>query len=930
VRSLALVTLALFLTAAGFAQQVQTSDVANTQPLQSVNVKYVQGVGPGYWPTAGSGLTLNLAKGTAFCSGAIATYAGGTLTMTNSATNYIYLDPTSSCAPAVSTSAFTAAQIPIAVVIASGGAITTITDDRTWFSSLNPSSVGATGCGVNYSCAYYPNDTGTGTTLNHPVKGDGAQPLSVLSLSSADYAQGRSTGLIGFCVAGCGTSGMATIAYAGNQVPCVFDNVATKGDFVEVGTTGLCSDNVLAGFNENPEVHLFFGKVHTTIGSAGTTTIDLMPFGSYGNFGSGANGPYFVTNYGGGQMSSLGTPFEDTRSPGTAALPAFNFSGISRWPDGSSFFVDMYDFLHGASGHDIELDLQHGWGAGQAAFRINGAHYGVPEVNSSISGSVHDFDFAYDSHLWTLTGNTTISTVDLPNAGHIQFWNICQDATGGRTFTASMIINMPTISATANACTSFTTITVDATHLYAAGGGGGGGGGGVTGSGTSGKIPKWTSSSALGDSAASDIVNEFSGCSGTQYLGADGSCHSASGSPGGTNHQTQINSSGAFGGVGPGTSGECYMSNGASADPSFQPCGGGGGGGSGGPTYSTVSTPATPTLATNGSAGSTSISYKVVGCQDTACTLHTAASSAATIATANATLSATNSVNISLYGVYGVQCYNVYRTAAGGTPSTTGLVGTCVSQTYKDVGGAGDGSTAPSTNTTILESNSWQLPGASIPVGGLIGIDAPPASPTATDEECNETSLTPNTTITTTAGWYWLNQGSSTLTVANGECVLSLATGADQLFAIVQPAPASTPWTYTAKISLNSLANFAGNGIVLYESATGKALMPDLLYNSGDIQISLYPFTNPTTRLGAPLNFVWRMGGTLYERVQYDGTNINISVSPWGDGQNFYQIWTEAKTVHFTSAPNFVGWGMEPQGTSANPKASMDWIRRTQ
>lgn len=39
--------------------------------------------------------------------------------------------------------------------------------------------------------------------------------------------------------------------------------------------------------------------------------------------------------------------------------------------------------------------------------------------------------------------------------------------------------------------------------------------------------------------------------------------------PGGTNHQTQINSSGAFAGVGPGTAGQYLRSGGASADPGF-------------------------------------------------------------------------------------------------------------------------------------------------------------------------------------------------------------------------------------------------------------------------------------------------------------------------------------------------------------------------
>ena len=45
-----------------FAQQPQAA--AGT-PLYSVNAKYVNGMAPGYWPTAGSGLTLNVSAGTA-------------------------------------------------------------------------------------------------------------------------------------------------------------------------------------------------------------------------------------------------------------------------------------------------------------------------------------------------------------------------------------------------------------------------------------------------------------------------------------------------------------------------------------------------------------------------------------------------------------------------------------------------------------------------------------------------------------------------------------------------------------------------------------------------------------------------------------------------------------------------------------------------
>jgi hypothetical protein len=137
-----------------FSQQPQAQ---SGQPLYPVNAKYVQGFGPGYWPTAGSGLTLNLAAGTAVCSNVVQNYAGGTLTLASNAANYVYLDATHSCTPASNTTGFSSTTIPLAEVATNGSSITAVTDVRTMF--VAPSSVGTltsvamTGDGVIYNTA---------------------------------------------------------------------------------------------------------------------------------------------------------------------------------------------------------------------------------------------------------------------------------------------------------------------------------------------------------------------------------------------------------------------------------------------------------------------------------------------------------------------------------------------------------------------------------------------------------------------------------------------------------------------------------------------------------------------------------------------------------------------------------------------------------
>ncbi len=120
------------------ANQPQTQ----TAPLYAVNAQYANGVAPGYWATqlavggqsAATGLNVNLGPGTANCgSGSIVSYSGGTFALTANATNYIYLNTSASCVPAIKTSAFVAADIPIAVIVTGPSTITSITDDRTMF-----------------------------------------------------------------------------------------------------------------------------------------------------------------------------------------------------------------------------------------------------------------------------------------------------------------------------------------------------------------------------------------------------------------------------------------------------------------------------------------------------------------------------------------------------------------------------------------------------------------------------------------------------------------------------------------------------------------------------------------------------------------------------------------------------------------------------
>lgn len=217
----------------GIAQNPQTHDVPSasaTEPLAGINARWANGIAPGYWATAGAGLTLNLSAGTVNCSGAIETYAGGTLTMVASATNYVYLDISASCAPASNTTGFSS-NIPIAEVAASASAITTITDDRTMFTVPPTAAVlsvfgrngAVTAQGGDYSASQVTNAFDLSVSNNLGAHyfdiGTQAAPTAPASGSIRVYADSTSGDLA--CINSSGTSCMPTTGsnYADAEVP---------------------------------------------------------------------------------------------------------------------------------------------------------------------------------------------------------------------------------------------------------------------------------------------------------------------------------------------------------------------------------------------------------------------------------------------------------------------------------------------------------------------------------------------------------------------------------------------------------------------------------------------------------------------------------------------------------------------------------------
>ena len=87
-----------------------------------------------------------------------------------------------------------------------------------------------------------------------------------------------------------------------------------------------------------------------------------------------------------------------------------------------------------------------------------------------------------------------------------------------------------------------------------------------------------------------------------------------------------------------------------------------------------LSTPGAPTVTATGTTGATTWTYKIVAYKSDGS--RTPVGAAGSTATGNATLDVTNYNALTWTAVTGASSYYVYRTAAGGTPSTTGYVAT--------------------------------------------------------------------------------------------------------------------------------------------------------------------------------------------------------------------------------------------------------------
>lgn len=149
-----------------------------------------------------------------------------------------------------------------------------------------------------------------------------------------------------------------------------------------------------------------------------------------------------------------------------------------------------------------------------------------------------------------------------------------------------------------------------------------------------------------------------------------------------------------------------------------------------------------------------------------------------------------------------------------------------------------------------------------------------------------------------TTGWSWVNQGAATVDVTKGGIYLTAPAIAGYNFRIRERA-ITEPYIVTAAFSPNLYpVNGTAFGFILRQSSDGKLILFSVyFYNGWNLVGSQW--ANPTTWSGGLFTRGYLITSPMWLQIEDDSTNRIYRVSY--DGQNFQQIYSEARTTFLTA-----------------------------
>jgi hypothetical protein len=150
------------------------------------------------------------------------------------------------------------------------------------------------------------------------------------------------------------------------------------------------------------------------------------------------------------------------------------------------------------------------------------------------------------------------------------------------------------------------------------------------------------------------------------------------------------------------------------------------------------------------------------------------------------------------------------------------------------------------------------------------------------------------------AGFSWANQGSSTISDANGGLYLTAAAGAAPNLRCRVKAQPGKPYKITARFALHSRTVGNQLGGLLWRDSAGGGLVTAHINNNATLVIAKYssPTALSANYFSAALNnFV--VNGVFFLQLEDDSANRIVSISP--DGYNWMQVHSVGNTDFITA-----------------------------
>lgn len=159
----------------------------------------------------------------------------------------------------------------------------------------------------------------------------------------------------------------------------------------------------------------------------------------------------------------------------------------------------------------------------------------------------------------------------------------------------------------------------------------------------------------------------------------------------------------------------------------------------------------------------------------------------------------------------------------------------------------------------------------------------------------------------------WNNQLSATESTYGSALVLSTeaSRASPSVVSRIKTAP-SAPYTITMCFRVSPKPTTSGGlvnsfaGMIFRESGTDKRLNMGIFQNDNPNRVVSFSQTGATGAFSTVTNLIIGTNSPLWFQISNDNTNLIWRYS--ADGYQWQQIATEAKTAHFTTAPDQVGY----------------------